>query len=46
MPQMGFEPTIVLFVRAKTVHVSDLTASVISINGNYPQKTLTTLYNY
>jgi hypothetical protein len=29
MPQVGFEPTIPVFKRAKTVHVLDLSATVI-----------------
>jgi hypothetical protein len=30
MPQVGFKPTIPVFERAKTVHVLDLVATVIS----------------
>jgi hypothetical protein len=30
MPQAGFEPTIPVFERAKTVHASDCAATVIS----------------
>jgi hypothetical protein len=29
MPQVGFEPTTTVFERAKTVHASERTASVI-----------------
>jgi hypothetical protein len=32
MPQMGFEPTIPAFVRAKTVHALD---SVTTVIGNF-----------
>jgi hypothetical protein len=31
MPQVGFEPTIPVFERAKTVHASDRAATVIGI---------------
>jgi hypothetical protein len=31
MPQVGFEPTIPVFERAKTVHVLDLAATAIGI---------------
>jgi hypothetical protein len=34
MPRVGFEPTIPVFERAKTVHVSDRVATVID-NVNY-----------
>jgi hypothetical protein len=30
MPRVGFEPTITVFKRAKTVHALDSTATVIS----------------
>jgi hypothetical protein len=32
MPQVGFEPTIPMFERAKTVHASDRAATVIGIH--------------
>jgi hypothetical protein len=35
MPQVGFEPTIAEFQRAKTVHALDRTAAVIGICGTY-----------
>jgi hypothetical protein len=31
MPQVGFEPTIPVFVRAKTVHILDRAATVIGV---------------
>jgi hypothetical protein len=31
MPQVGFEPTILVFERAKTVHVLDRAATVIGL---------------
>jgi hypothetical protein len=31
MPRVGFEPTIPMFVRAKTVHASDRAATVIGL---------------
>jgi hypothetical protein len=31
MPQVGFEPTIPAFERAKTVHASDRAATVIGV---------------
>jgi hypothetical protein len=34
MPRMGFEPTISVFERAKTVHVLDCAATVIGSSGN------------
>jgi hypothetical protein len=35
MPQMGFEPTIPMFERAKTVHALDCVASVIGTKYMY-----------
>jgi hypothetical protein len=31
MPQVGFEPTIAVFARAKTVHALDVAATVIRL---------------
>jgi hypothetical protein len=36
MPLVGFEPTILLFVRAKTVHALDHAATVIDDFRNRP----------
>jgi hypothetical protein len=36
MPQVGFEPTIPVFERAKTVHALDRTATVIGEIKNMP----------
>jgi hypothetical protein len=38
MPCVGFEPTIPVFERAKTVHALDLAATVISGKYNSKQK--------
>jgi hypothetical protein len=38
MPQVGFEPTIPVFERSKTVHALDLTAIVIDFNDKYHNK--------
>jgi hypothetical protein len=35
MPRVGFEPTIVVFERAKTVHVLDRAATVIGEDDMY-----------
>jgi hypothetical protein len=38
MHQAGFEPTFLVFERAKTVHALDRGAAVIGKLGNYVQK--------
>jgi hypothetical protein len=35
MPRVGFEPTIPVFERAKTIHALDLAASVIGRTGSW-----------
>jgi hypothetical protein len=39
MPQVGFKSTIPVFERAKTVHASERSPSVIGINNRYVLKT-------
>jgi hypothetical protein len=38
MPQVGFEPTIQVFERAKTVHALDRAATGIGVIGFLPQR--------
>jgi hypothetical protein len=45
MPQMGFELTIPVFERAKTVHALDCAATVIGDNYNYDIKLIVSLYS-
>jgi hypothetical protein len=33
MPQVGFEPTVLVFERAKTVHALDRVVTVIGVTG-------------
>jgi hypothetical protein len=44
MPQVGFEPTIPLFERAKTVHALDRTVIVIGIKNTYKHENTHNLF--